>query len=75
MLREMKKALLARFTMSHSFKQKCVNTPRFKVPHLENVLDLKRQSKSTIVFNTDEAKCIPLQGGNLLQLLIYNYGF
>lgn len=32
------KALLARLTLiSHSFKPKRVNTPRFKVPHLENV--------------------------------------
>lgn len=56
-----KKALLARLTLiSHSFKQKYVNTPRFKVPHLENVFNLKRQNKSTMVFNTDEAMCIPL---------------
>lgn len=43
MLRKTKKALLARLTLiSHSFKQKYVNTPRFKVPHLENDLNLKR---------------------------------
>lgn len=56
-----KKALLARLTLiSHSFKQKYVNTPGFKVPHLENILKFKRQNKSTMFFNTDEATCIPL---------------
>lgn len=77
MLRKTKKALLARLTLiSHSFKQKYVNTTRFKVPHLENVIILKDKIRVPW-FLILMKQCVSLLTSRrqLASTAIYNYGF